>query len=733
MFSFLKKKISLLKIPHLYSVDLRYFIPYSKNSFSGYGDNELTAGPSGASFNFSGVPLPKGWYMLELFATSSQSYLDLNFPLEHSGTRKAIDQFFPIRSGRLAKRLIWLPRGGETLSISINSANTRLTFNKLLIKRVSRIFAMDRMKSHLSRRKLDSSNDIERLWVRYNSTFRAGGARIYYYKWIKDLENKLLQSYSSGVKEGHVISILMPVGPLDKINRVMRSIASIYAQHYKSWNLIVLLSDGVSTETSLQLHKFSECNKKLRIKNISDWRECTSTNQNSYFLVFPPRALLSEHALSILNDAIVARPDGHIFYADEDLINESGRRGKPIFKPAWNPDLLYSTSYIREFVLFRASVLQSAGTPNIVSDTAWDLTLFLTAIGNPEGNCNILHVPRILYHRFSLKHSPGYIDSAKMTVYRYISSSYNSDVNVCIGDSGSHLDILWKVPKPEPLVSLLIPTRNQLDVLKKCVLSILGKTAYSNYEIIILDNQSDDPNIHEFFKEISFDGRVRVIPFNEPFNYSKINNFGVFNSNGSIVGLINNDVEVITPGWLTEMVGHALRPEIGCVGAKLYYNDRRIQHAGVVVGLGGLAGHVHKFHEEDSDGYMGRLKATQNYLAVTAACLLIRKEVFEEVGGLNEIELKVAFNDVDLCLKVAQAGYRNLWTPNAELYHHESVSRGMDDTREKRARFEKEAKYLKEIWVNNLEVDPCYSPFLTHLREDFSLGLNEYNNVPIVR
>jgi GT2 family glycosyltransferase len=270
-------------------------------------------------------------------------------------------------------------------------------------------------------------------------------------------------------------------------------------------------------------------------------------------------------------------------------------------------------------------------------------------------------------------------------------------------------------------VSLLIPTRNKLDILKPCVESILEKTTYKNFEIIILDNQSTDPDILAWFREIQTNHQVKVLLYNHPFNYSAINNFGVCYAKGSIIGLINNDVEVISENWLSEMVTHSCRQEIGCVGAKLYYSNGQIQHAGVILGLGHVAGHAHRFAERDADGYFGRLKLVQNYSAVTGACLLVRREIYEQVGGLNEQDLPVAYNDVDFCLRVQAAGYRNLWTPHAELYHHESVSRGEDDTPEKKARFDKEVAYMRNTWSKELDNDPCYNPNLSRLREDFSL------------
>lgn len=282
--------------------------------------------------------------------------------------------------------------------------------------------------------------------------------------------------------------------------------------------------------------------------------------------------------------------------------------------------------------------------------------------------------------------------------------------------------VRWPIPEPAPLVSLLVPTRDGVAILRPCVDAILERTDYGHFELLILDNGSTCPETLGYMDEVEQrDTRVRVLRWNHPFNYSAINNFGARHARGEIIGLVNNDIEPIDAHWLTEMVAQACRPEIGCVGAKLYYPNDTVQHGGVILGLGSIAGHGHRFFQRDEAGFQGRLKVTQNLSAVTAACLLLRRSVFEEVGGLNESDLAVAYNDVDLCLKVREAGYRNLWTPHAELYHHESVSRGADDTPKKRARWLAECDYMRRTWGPHLDHDPAYNPNLTLVHEDFSL------------
>jgi GT2 family glycosyltransferase len=275
---------------------------------------------------------------------------------------------------------------------------------------------------------------------------------------------------------------------------------------------------------------------------------------------------------------------------------------------------------------------------------------------------------------------------------------------------------------------LIIPTRDGCDLLKACIDSIVQRTTYRQYEILVVDNQSTCARTLSYMAEIEGEPRVRVLRYDHPFNYSAINNFAAQHARGTVLGLINNDVEVITQEWLTEMVSQALRPDIGCVGAKLYYPDDTLQHGGVVLGIGGVAGHSHKYSPRGAEGYFSRLRIVHNVSAVTGAALLIRKEVFDAVGGLDEQGLTVAFNDVDLCLKVMKAGYRNLWTPFAELYHHESKTRGTDLTPERQSRFQGECELMRQRWGDLISCDPYYSPHLTLHHENYSLAMPREQN-----
>jgi GT2 family glycosyltransferase len=279
--------------------------------------------------------------------------------------------------------------------------------------------------------------------------------------------------------------------------------------------------------------------------------------------------------------------------------------------------------------------------------------------------------------------------------------------------------ILFSLPQELPSVEIIIPTRDKIELLKTCIDSILERTAYSNYHITIIDNGSTEPISHKQFDEWMKHALISIMRDDSPFNFSRLNNRAVYSCSSQYVCLLNNDIEIITPEWLDEMVSVALRPCVGCVGARLWYPDGKLQHGGVVLGIGGVAGHAHKYLRRGEVGYFGRAVSLQAFSCVTGAALLVKKSIYEEVGGLDE-GLPVAFNDVDFCLRVMQAGYRNVWTPYAEMYHYESASRGHEDDSEKIKRFHNEIHFMSNRWGDMLLNDPYYSPNLTRVHEDFS-------------
>jgi GT2 family glycosyltransferase len=398
-----------------------------------------------------------------------------------------------------------------------------------------------------------------------------------------------------------------------------------------------------------------------------------------------------------------------LLYTDSDEMSRDGERENARLLPDWNPDYQLTTGYIETSLLVHPQVVSTTNLSGVGSIAA-----FVGQLCAPGLNLDIKHLP------LSLIHYPDNKKRKNENLHELAKVIENLGGRAIVDEKMLVNRIQWPVAK-EPLVSLIIPTKNGKQLVQDCIESILNKTTYTNYEIILVDNNSDEPESLEYFAELAQHPQISVIKYPYPFNYSAINNFAVSQCHGDIIGLVNNDIEVITPTWLELMVGHAQRPDIGCVGAKLLYSDGRVQHAGVVMGYGGGAGHAHKYFPRYHPGYMNRLSGTNNYSAVTAACLLIKRELFTAAGGLNETDLEVAFNDVDFCLKVQDLGVRNLYCAEAELFHHESVSRGLDVTKEKMARFERELHFLQTRWGNYIAHDPAYNPYLTLARENFSV------------
>lgn len=398
-----------------------------------------------------------------------------------------------------------------------------------------------------------------------------------------------------------------------------------------------------------------------------------------------------------------------ILYCDTDRFGKKGKLESPHFLPDWNYDFQLSAAYIFTGVVFKASVLKQVKVANIRT-----ISGLVTVTALKQKILDIRHLPYTLVHRgegVSIEERLGDIANVVQS---------NTKAEVRFSKSVKVNALAWPA-EGTPLVSLIVPTKNGKDLVKACIESIVNKSTYQNYEILLIDNGSTETESLEYFEFLKTQPKIRVLNYPGPFNYSAINNFGVKHAKGNVIGLVNNDIEVISPLWLDYMVGHALREDIGCVGAKLLYSDGRIQHAGVVLGYGGGAGHAHKYFPRYHPGYLNRLAATQNYSAVTAACLLVRKSLFEEVGGLNEKDLAVAFNDVDFCLRIRELGKRNVYCAEAELFHHESVSRGLDIAPEKAARFNRELAYLQNRWADVIAHDPAYSPNLTLRSENFAI------------
>jgi O-antigen biosynthesis protein len=539
---------------------------------------------------------------------------------------------------------------------------------------------------------------------------------------------------ASTLANGPLFSIIVPVYNTEpKLLQAM--IASVTSQSYANWELCIADDASPDPEIKAVLYKAAETDHRIKVVfrtengHISHASNSAIEISNGDFLVLLDHDdLLDPDALLYLADCINRHPTAKIIYTDEDKVRDDGSRYEPHFKPDWNRELLYSCNYISHLGIYSADLVKNIGgfRPGYEGAQDHDLVLRCLPFVSDE---DIRHIPKVLY---SWRASPGSTaESSQSKPYAWaagvraisdaLSKQSGQQVEVAQGPFPFTYVPQWPLCS-EPKVTIVIPTRDRLDITRVTVNSILEHTEYSNYEIVIVDNGSIEPETLAWFTEMTSSAKLKVIRDDNPFNYSALNNKAIAQTDGDIVALLNNDIEIISPRWLREMVSLANRPDVGCVGAKLYYPDDTIQHAGVVLSLGGVANHSHKHLSRADPGYFGRLILRQEYSAVTAACLVVRRSVYEAVGGLNEEHLVVAFNDVDFCLKVKAAGYRNIWTPFAEMYHHESASRKTEDTPAKQARFQKEVQYMIDTWQTDTMNDPAYNPNLSKDFEDFRYG-----------
>lgn len=524
-------------------------------------------------------------------------------------------------------------------------------------------------------------------------------------------------------------SILVPLYNTPK--KFLRDmINSVVNQTYSNWQLC--LADGSDDEHDYvgkyvrSLNDSRIVYKKLD-KNTGiagNTNECIKLADGDYIALFDHDDLLHPSAL-FETAKVICEKNADFIYTDE--VTFVGNRPTNItvynYKPDFSPDTLRSYNYICHFTVFSRDLLESVGYFGSEYDGSQDYDIILRLTEKAK---HIEHIPQILYFWRSHKGSVAYdvsvkpyvIDSAKRALKAH-TQRLGLPAEIEDAPVATTYKIQYKI-NGEPLISIIIPNKDHIEDLDKCVESVYKKSTYKNFEVLIVENNSADSKTFEYYKTIQKKyNNLRVITWDGKFNYSAINNYAVAQANGEYVLLLNNDIEVITPDWLEQMLMFAQRSDVGAVGAKLYYPDNTVQHAGIIIGIGGVAGHPHRGIVKDNPGYMARAVIAQNLSACTAACLLIPKKVYTEVGGLDE-GYAVAFNDVDICMSIRKAGYLIVFTPFAELYHYESKSRGYEDTQEKRARFNTEVIRFQGRWGAALKKgDPYYNPNLTLSAENF--------------
>jgi O-antigen biosynthesis protein len=567
--------------------------------------------------------------------------------------------------------------------------------------------------------------------------------RYEYAEWIErydtltDATRSAIRQHIAHLSYKPFISVVMPVYNTSEM-WLRLAIESVRNQLYGEWELCV--TDDGSFEPGVKqiLNEYQAKDPRIRVafgsrnNHISAASNSAIEMARGEFIAFLDHDdELSEHALYMIAVELNAHRNAGLIYSDEDKIDQTGQRYDPYFKPDWNPALFMAQNFICHLAVYRTSIVRNVGGLRLGYEGAqdWDLALRVTERIPPT---DIRHIPYVLYHWRAVLGSTAIGEQEKVYVKeaqrRTLQSHFERiEKKAEVLPAANHYwRIKYALQNPPPKVSIIIPTRNGFELLCRCLHSIYEKTIYSNYELIIVDNQSDDPKMLNYLAQRERKQGVRVLRYDAPFNYAALNNFAVQNADGEIVALLNNDLEVIAPDWLEEMVSYAIQPDIGAVGAMLYYPNDTIQHAGVVLGIGspapGVATHVYKKCPRGFRGQSSRALLCQNISAVTAACLVVRRRVFEEVGGLDDKNLPIAFNDIDFCLRIRESGYRNLWTPYAELYHYESASRGYENTPAKRDRFEKEKQYMKQRWGDLLLKDPAYNPNLALGRAPFMLA-----------
>lgn len=729
-------------------------------------DPDSAAGVAGFTWRATGedpqflwlrrLPLP-GWNMLEVTLTHDQPDAAIRLYFDTgAGFSESQSLYLALLPGRMSKRLCYIPPGTRAIRFDPLETPGCLTIRHLRLVWLMPGFAQDRLSQRLS--------NLHPLWLetpkrqvlktlkagaqargeawlpaalaQYDATFARRRAGRSYLEWLSEreiLSDDAIAARIETFTDRPLISIVVPVHDPEP-DYLAQCLQSVIDQHYPQWQLCI--ADDASRDPRVweTLSRMAADDSRIEIvRREANGHICAASNsalalaRGEFVALLDHDDCLHAEALFRVVESLHVNPQAQVFYSDEDKIDDRGERFDPHFKPAWNPDLLLSQNYLSHLGVYRRERVMRVGGFREGFEGSQDHDLALRCVTG-LGADSIVRVPHVLYHWRAATGSTAFAAAAKDYTHRAGLGAVSEHLErsglratVEEGRYPNTYRVRWPLPDPAPLVTLMVPTRDRVDILKPCLEALLERTDYPNFEVLVLDNGSTCRATLEFLEALARDSRVRVLRWPEAFNYSAINNFGARQARGEILALVNNDIEPLHSDWLTEMVSQACRPEIGCVGAKLYYPNGTVQHAGVVLGIGGVAGHAHKYLSRHEPGYFSRLHLVQNYSAVTAACLVVRRELFEAVGGLDETNLAVAFNDVDFCLKVGEAGYRHVWTPYAELWHHESVSRGAEDTPQKQARAASEANYMRNRWRHRLYDDPAYHPNLTLTYEDFSL------------
>jgi glycosyltransferase involved in cell wall biosynthesis len=572
--------------------------------------------------------------------------------------------------------------------------------------------------------------------IRWELRRRLGGYNDYS-KWVRrydtltpELREKISQRVSA-MKDRPLISVLMPTyNPNPAWLR--EAIESVRGQVYPHWELCIADDASPSAEVREVLKSYSETDPRIKVVFRAENGHISAASNSALELAVGPWValmdhddLLPAHALFWVADCIAEHPGVQLIYSDEDKVDEGGHRFGPYFKSDWNVDLFRSQNMFSHLGVLSTELMRSVGgfRAGLEGSQDWDLVLRCMERVEPE---QIQHIPRVLYHwRVHAESTAGSMTAKPYAAIAGERALNEHFVRTGVRATAEHLDFGYRVhyalPDVLPLVSLIIPTRDALPRVRQCVGSILQKTSYSRYEIIIVDNGSDDPATLAWLKAVAADHpNIRVLRDDRSSSYSALNNGAAAIAQGDVIALLNHDIEVISPDWLSEMVSLALQPGVGAVGARLWYPDKTLQHAGLILDAKDIATHPHRGMPAGRPGYGGRAALIQSFSAVSAECMVIQKRHYEQVGGFDEIHLKEFFGDVDFCLRLRASGLRNLWTPHAELFLHQPAIHSRNASPHGKHQFQEDAAYMQQRWGELLKNDPAYSPNLMLAREDFS-------------
>ena len=552
-----------------------------------------------------------------------------------------------------------------------------------------------------------------------------------WYESYKPSEKELEKQRSCVWKNPVQISIIVPAFRTPELF-LRQMIDSILAQTYPYWELCIANASPDDARMCQILQEYTLADDRIKVEQLKENKSIPeNTNaalamaSGDYVGLLDHDDLLAPNALYEVASAIEADPKLQVLYTDEDKVTmDLSEHFQPNLKPDFNLDLLRSNNYICHFFVAKRSLLEQIGGFRAEYNGAQDYDLIFRCT---DATDQIKHIPEILYHWRT--HEASTADNPMSKMYAYEAgkraieehlSRHGQKAEVKLKKTLGFYQVTYPV-QGSPMVSIIIPNKDEKASLKLCLDSIKKKTTYDNYEILIVENNSTSTEIFEYYKELEKEERIRVITWDGPFNYSAINNFGVKHARGELLLFLNNDVEVLSGGWMEELVANTQRPEVGITGVKLLYPDGTIQHAGTVIGMGGIAGHMLVGLKGDRAGYLNKAVTQMNYSAVTAACMMMKRSIFEALGGFEE-QLAVAFNDVDLCLRTVAAGSLVVYNPYVELRHYESKSRGAEDSEEKIRRFQCEIEFMRTRWEDLLKQgDPYYNKNLSLSKWNYSL------------